>query len=135
MADRKQAERRGRRAEQVASLLLQLKGYSILARRARTPSGEIDLIARRGKLLAFVEVKARATQVQCLEAVTPTARSRIGRAAELWMARRSDLSGLDWRFDIIAVTPRALLPAIKITIAWPKHFCDAWRPDFTITGR
>ncbi len=135
MADRRRAEKRGHRAERVASILLLLKGYTILARRARTPSGEIDLVAQRGNIIAFVEVKARATQTQCLEAVTSKARARIGRAAELWMARRPDLAGLDWRFDIIAVTPTKPIPAFRITMPWPKHFYDAWRPDLTITGR
>jgi len=125
MSDRKRAERRGRRAEWLASGMLMLKGYTILARRARTPSGEIDLIAKRGNLVAFVEVKARATSVLALEAVTSTAQARIIRAAELWMARRRDLGECDWRFDIVAVVPRR----------WPTHFRDAWRPDLTITRR
>lgn len=120
MADRKQAERRGRRAEGLASLMLMLKGYHILARRTRTPSGEIDLIARRKNLIAFVEVKARATEILAIEAVTSKAQGRIVRAAELWMARRADLAGCDWRFDIVAVLPRR----------WPKHIRDAWRPGF-----
>ncbi len=133
MADRKRAEKRGRRAEYLASVLLILKGYSILARRARTPSGEIDLIARRGKLVAFVEVKARATREQCLEAVRPAARKRIVRAAELWMARRPDLVGLDWRFDIVAVTPKRPIPAFSMSFLWPTHHRDTWRPDLDIT--
>lgn len=116
---RQKAERKGRWAESLAALSLQLKGYQILARRARTPSGEIDLIARRKALIAFIEVKARKTQTLAVESVTPTAQRRITRAAELWMARRPDLAGLDWRFDIVTVTPRR----------WPKHHEDAWRPE------
>ncbi|MEL7453164.1 MAG: YraN family protein, partial [Pseudomonadota bacterium] len=95
MADRQAAERRGRRGETLAALALQLKGYAILARRVRTPSGEIDLIARRGNLVAFVEVKARPDLMAALEAVTPRAQARICRTAELWMARRTELAGCD----------------------------------------
>lgn len=116
---RQKAERKGRWAETLAALSLQLKGYQILARRARTPSGEIDLIARRKNLVAFVEVKARRTHTLAVESVTPTAQRRITRAAELWMARRRDLDGHDWRFDVITVTPKS----------WPKHHRDAWRPE------
>ena len=101
-------------------MMLMLKGYTILARRARTPSGEIDLIARRKNVVAFVEVKARATETLAVEAVTSKAKARIVRAAELWMAKRPDFQDCDWRFDIVAVIPRH----------WPKHLRDAWRPGF-----
>lgn len=119
MDDRKQAEQRGRWAETLAALSLTLKGYTILARRVRTPSGEIDLIARRKNLVAFIEVKARKTHALALESVTPKAQARISRAAQIWMSRRADLASCDWRFDIITVTPRR----------WPGHVADAWRPD------
>ena len=130
MVDRQRAEKRGRRAESLAAIMLMLKGYRILERRARTPAGEIDLIAKRGKLIAFVEVKARKTVIVALEAVTPRAQSRISRAAELWMARRSDFADHDWRFDIVAV-----LPGRFLYFGWPKHFPDAWRPNLNITAR
>jgi len=120
MADRKRAEKRGHWAETLAAVSLRFKGYTILARRARTPAGEIDLIARRKTLVAFVEVKARKTHIAALEAVTPTAQKRISRAAEIWMAGRADLASCDWRFDIITVIPRR----------WPRHITDAWRPEF-----
>lgn len=120
MADRKQAERRGRWAETLAAISLMLKGYTILARRVRTSAGEIDLIAKRKNLIAFIEVKARKTHALALEAVTTTAQKRITRTAELWMAKRPDLSVCDWRYDIITVTPKR----------WPRHMRDAWRPGF-----
>ena len=116
---RQKAERKGRLAENLAAISLRMKGYQILARRARTPSGEIDLIARRGALIAFVEVKARRSETLAVESVSRTAQRRIARAAELWMARRPDLAELDWRFDIVTVTPRR----------WPKHHKDAFRPE------
>ncbi len=120
MADRKAAEARGRQGERLAALALQLKGYHVLARRVRLPTGEIDLIVHKRGLVAFVEVKARTNRTAALEAVTPTAWQRIERAAELWMARRPDLAGCDWRFDIVAVCPRQ----------WPFHAPDAFRPGW-----
>ena len=85
-ADRRLAERRGRRAETLAAWYLRLKGYRILARRYRTPVGEIDLIARRGRLVAFVEVKQRPSDAEGAEAITATSRRRIARAASAWLA-------------------------------------------------
>lgn len=119
MADRYAAEKRGRRSEWLAALALQLKGYRILGRRIRTPGGEIDLVAKRGRLVAFVEVKARASRTLALESVHPRAQARISRAATLWMARQRELVECDQRFDIIAVCPGR----------WPFHVRDAWRPD------
>lgn len=119
-ARRKQAEKRGRRGEWLAVIMLTLKGYSILARRVQTGAGEIDLIARRGKTIIFIEVKARASEAAALESVTHTARQRISRAAEIWMAKRIKLTDYGQRFDIVAIVPHRL----------PVHVRDAWRPDF-----
>jgi len=79
---RRNAEQRGQRAEVLAGIYLQLKGYRILERQFRSKAGEIDLIARRGRRIAFVERKARATQEQAAWAVTPRQQARIARAAE-----------------------------------------------------
>lgn len=87
-AARRQANRRGHAAELAAALALLLRGHVILARRHRTPVGEIDIIARRGRRLAFVEVKQRPTRALCEAALTPETRRRVRRSAELWMARR-----------------------------------------------
>ncbi len=105
---RRRAERRGRRAELLAAWLLRTKGYRILARRYRTGVGEIDLIARRGSLIAFVEVKQRPSQAEAAEAVTPAARRRIARAASLWLAANPAAAGLDLRFDVIMCVPGRL---------------------------
>lgn len=113
---RQRAERSGRRAEIFAGLLMRLKGFSILARRHKTPAGEIDLVARRGKLLAFVEVKARRSRDAAVEAVTYGARKRIAHAASLFLSRRPDLADCAVRYDIIAVTGWRL-----------EHLPDAWR--------
>ena len=116
--DRRRAERRGRGAEALAAVLLILKGHRILARRARTPVGEIDLIARRGRTLVFAEVKARDSLNAGTEALAPRQRNRIARAAEAFVRTRPDLDGLDWRFDLIVVAG-----------GWRvKHLKDAWRP-------
>ncbi|MCB2102941.1 MAG: YraN family protein [Rhodobacterales bacterium] len=118
--DRQGAELRGRRAEGLCVLALRLKGYRILARRLKTPAGEIDILARRGRVLAVVEVKTRAAAAAALEAVTPRQRQRLARAAEALTALRPDLfaDGPDLRFDVMAVTPGR----------WPRHLADAWRP-------
>ena len=118
-ARRRAAYRRGHAGERLAALRLMLAGYRILARRYRTKMGEIDLVARRGKTVAFVEVKRRDTVAAGLEAVTPQARIRIRRAAELFLRRNPVLADHALRFDIIVITPWA----------WPRHIADAWR-DF-----
>lgn len=117
-AKRQIAEARGRQAERRAALWLRLKGYSILASRVKLPVGEIDLIARKGRLIAFVEVKARARQEDALGAVSVQSWQRIARAAEAWMGQRPKLIDYGWRYDIVALAPGRL----------PHHLKDAWRP-------
>ena len=87
-----QAWRFGLMAEGVASLMLRLKGYRILARRFRTPLGEIDLVARRGRTVAFLEVKARADFATAAEAVTIYQQRRIINAAQLFLAQHPGLA-------------------------------------------
>ncbi len=91
--------RRGRVSEWLAAAALLARGYRILARRARTPHGEIDLVAVRGRRLAFVEVKRRATRMEAEAAITPRQAARIARAAEFWISRhpgyREHAIGLD----------------------------------------
>jgi len=114
---RRAAERKGRFAEAAAALLLTCKGYRILARRYRTPVGEVDLIARRGRRFAFVEVKLRETAGAAAHAVTPRQQHRIARAAEHWLAQRAP--GGDWEasFDVVLVAPWS----------WPRHLESAFR--------
>jgi putative endonuclease len=107
-AARLAAYRRGLSAETVAAWLLRAKLYRILARRYRTPAGEIDVIARRGRTIVFVEVKTRPSETEALEAVGPTARRRIARAAELWLAAHPGAAGFDLRFDLVIVVPGRL---------------------------
>ncbi|MCC5780825.1 YraN family protein [Nitratireductor sp. B36] len=108
---RQKAYRLGHRGEWLAAMALRLKGYRILARRYRTKLGEIDLIARRGDVVAIVEVKARPTVEAAMDAVSYHAQIRIERTADLWLARQPDHARLSLRFDLVAVLPRR----------WPVH--------------
>lgn len=116
MADRRKAEKRGRRGEYLAAAALILKGYSILEMRYKTPMGEIDIIARRGKLIVFIEVKARPSVDEAVNAITFRARQRICAAGAQYLARKSR-GAFGQRYDVIAVRPRR----------WPVHIRDAWR--------
>ncbi len=118
-AEKQKAERRGRNAEMLSVLLLRVKGYRVLEQRYRCAAGEIDIIARKGKTYAFVEVKARKNNVLALESITSHQRVRIENAAEVWLqnVRSHDFAV---RFDVIAVAPRQL----------PNHMIDAWRPGW-----
>jgi putative endonuclease len=121
---RARAERRGRVAESLCVLWLRATGWRILARRlkARTGSGlgEIDIVAKRGKVVAFIEVKARASHDLARDSVTVLQRSRIARAAGAFVARRADCADCAARFDVMVVDRRYI----------PSRIVDAWRPDF-----
>ncbi|UAL10863.1 YraN family protein [Caulobacter segnis] len=114
------ARKLGRRAEVLAALWLMAKGYRILGFRLATPLGEIDLLAQRGKVLAVVEVKQRTTIEDALDAVTPTQRDRLRRAAAHLSAHRAGLRDLFVRLDLIALAPGRA----------PRHLPDAWPTDF-----
>ena len=101
---RQRAERGGRRAERLAAFWLQLKGWKILGRRVRTPVGEVDLIARRGRILAFIEVKARATEAGAAIALDEYRLRRVVRAAEALLPRYMR-DGDIVRVDAMFVTP------------------------------
>jgi putative endonuclease len=100
--------RRGRFSEWLAAAVLLAKGYRILGRRMRTPYGEIDLIAVRGRRLAFVEVKRRATRLEGEAAITPRQAGRIARAAEFWVSRRPAYRDHEQGLDVVLVTPGRL---------------------------
>jgi putative endonuclease len=107
-AARQIAFRFGITAESRASAYLMAKGYRIVARRFKTPVGEIDIVARRGRTLIFVEVKARLTFDDAAEAVTPRQQRRIIAAAEAWLAKNPDDVLRDMRFDVVLVAPGRL---------------------------
>jgi len=104
-ADRKVAFNRGISAESLAAAWLIGKGYRILARRFRCAAGEIDIVAARRHLIAFIEVKARATLDGAAESVTPRQRQRIVGAAEIWLAKNPQVKFQDLRFDAILIAP------------------------------
>ena len=111
------AEARGRRGEGLAAWYLRLKGWRIVARRARTPLGEIDLIARRGSTLAFVEVKWRARAADLATAIDERRLQRVARAAEALVARYG--AGAETiRIDVVLLAPGR----------WPRHMANVWMP-------
>lgn len=112
---RQAAERGGRRAETFAAWWLRLKGWRIVGRRVRTPVGEVDLVARRGRTLAFVEVKARADERQAAFALDEFRLRRVARAAEALTARYAR-PGDTIRIDALFVVPGRL----------PRHLANVW---------
>jgi putative endonuclease len=103
-------------AEKLAEILLMLKGYSILARRHKTPVGEIDLVARRGRTLVFIEVKWRGTAEEAAEAVHAKNRARVQNATALYLQKHPEYSHMDVRFDAVLLAPGR----------WPRHVTQAW---------
>jgi len=109
------AEQRGRQAERIAGWWLRLKGWTIVGRRMRTPAGEVDLVARKDAMLAFVEVKARASAAELDLAIDERRLARVAAAAEiLW----HDLAqpGDDMRIDVILLAPGRP----------PRHLANVW---------
>ena len=122
-SSRQAAQNRGKAAETLAALWLRLKLYRILARGAvsgrGSGAGEVDIIARRGNLVVFVEVKARGSLADAAESISSAQRRRIERAAAGFLARHPRLGHCQVRFDVILVTPKR----------FPRHIQDAWRPN------
>ena len=111
-------ESRGRFAEHIAALLLVLHGHRILGRRHRTPYGEIDIIARRGKRIAFVEVKHRRSRAEAEAALRARQARRVADAAAHWIKQRPGYAEYEQGFDAVFVLPRA----------WPILVRDAYQP-------
>ena len=114
--ERVAAFKRGLSAESRAALLLIAKAYRILERRWKTPFGEIDIVARRRGVVVFVEVKARGSVDEAMEAVTERTKRRVIGAAELWLARHPQHAHGAIRFDVIVVTPGKM----------PRHIVNAF---------
>ena len=112
---RREAEAAGRRGERLAAWWLRLKGWRILDRRVRTPAGEVDIVARRGALIAFVEVKTRATAAELDFAIDERRLARVAAAAEVLMPRYAG-PGDDIRVDVILLAPGTR----------PRHIEKAW---------
>lgn len=126
--NRIKAQRSGLGAERWACWLLRLKFYRILAVNWRCPAGEVDILARRGSVLAAIEVKRRAdTEVgaadaTALLAISPRQQARVARAAQAFAARRADCRDLTLRLDAITVMPGFPLPRLR-------HYPAAWQAD------
>jgi putative endonuclease len=103
-------------AEARAAAFLMAKGYRILARRFRTPYGEIDIVAKRRNLIAFVEVKARGSLDDAAYAVTPRQQQRIIATAQAWLMAHPEHAELELRFDAMLIAPRRL----------PRHLLAAF---------
>jgi len=114
---RQRAESAGREGERQAALYLQFRGWRILERRRKTPLGEIDLIAKRGRLIAFVEVKWRRTAAELDLAIDEYRLRRVAAAVEA-VAHEYATSGEDIRIDVLLLAPRTL----------PRHIVNAWQP-------
>jgi len=106
----------GLSAESRAAAMLLAKGYRILARRFRSPFGEIDIVARKRNLVAFVEVKARATLDEAAYAVTPRQQARISDAAQAWLMAHPEHAEFELRFDVMLIAPGHL----------PRHLLAAF---------
>ena len=114
--NRQAAEQRGRAAETLACWYLRLKGWRILARRMRVRGGEVDIVARRGRTVAFVEVKARATEQAAAMALDDWRLRRVAVAAER-LAPRYMREGDDVRIDAVFIVPHR----------WPSHLENVWQ--------
>lgn len=114
---RQLAERSGRDGEKRAAMWLRAKGWSILAERVKTPRGEIDLVAKRGKLVAFVEVKWRRAKADLDHAIDEHRLHRVAAAAEC-VAHEYAREGEDIRIDVILLAPGS----------FPRHIANAYQP-------
>ena len=114
---RQLAEKRGRSGESRAAIWLRAKGWRVIDTRVKTPAGEIDLVARRGSLVAFVEVKWRAKKAELDHAIDHHRLARVAAAAEA-IAYRYLADGDDMRVDVILLAPGSL----------PRHIENAWQP-------
>ncbi len=112
--ERQRRNRRGASSETLAALYLIARGYRILARRYKTPLGEIDLIVRKGRRIGFVEVKRRATLDACEASITTTLAARVRRASDLWRSANLAYRDYDIGFDLVFIVPWQ----------WPIHRQD-----------
>lgn len=114
---RQLAEKSGREGERRAALWLRAKGWRILAERVKTPRGEIDLVAKRGGMVAFVEVKWRRKSIDLDLAIDEHRLARVAAAVEC-VAHDYASEGEDIRVDVILLAPGGL----------PRHIANAWMP-------
>lgn len=116
-SQRLQNYKKGLWAENIAALYLRLHGYRILNMRYKTSVGEIDILARRGKTLIAVEVKARDTYERAVQAVTPSTRNRIQNALMYYVSHNTKYANSDFRFDVITIKMPFFI----------RHIDNAWQ--------
>ena len=114
---RQEAEQKGRRGETIAAWYLWACGWRILAKRQRVGAGEVDLVARKGRTVAFIEVKWRASREALDQAIDARRLQRVARAAEA-LAPKFARAGDDLRIDVILLAPGH----------WPRHMANVWQP-------
>ncbi|MGV3512052.1 MAG: YraN family protein [Novosphingobium sp.] len=114
---RADAEQQGRRAEWLAAWWLRLQGWRILAQRVKLKTGEVDLIARKGRTVAFVEVKWRRDASQLGASIDAHRLRRVAKAAEMLAGKHAG-PGDDVRIDVILMAPGT----------WPRRIANAWQP-------
>ena len=114
---RQQAERSGRDGEARAALWLRAKGWQVLDRRVKTAAGEIDLVVKRGRLVAFIEVKWRQQREELDHAIDQHRLARVAAATDA-VAHRYAKEGEDIRVDVILLAPGT----------FPRHIANAWQP-------
>lgn len=130
---KQKAYQKGIEAEKISAQALQRKGYKILEQRYKTPGGEIDLVALKGRSLVFVEVKAHKNEEQALYAVTEQSRRRIENAALHFIAHNEGYNEFDMRFDVMIVPPELLksggffkVPVNVLGAISVRHLDNAW---------
>jgi putative endonuclease len=106
-------------AEKFCRLLLRLKFYRILASRYKTPMGEIDIVAARGRTLVAIEVKARSSHATAAESISPHQQTRIAHALQHFVIRHPRYANANLRFDVMLAAPGK----------WPQHLKNAWLAD------
>lgn len=104
LINKKKAFKKGIWAEKLVKIILRLKGYAILETRYKRPVGEVDVIAKKGKFLVFIEVKARKSDHEAAESITPKQQQRIMRAAQFFVAENKSYQNHQMRFDACLVT-------------------------------
>lgn len=114
-SSRQKAQSRGHWGERRAAWWLRLHGWRIIGQRVKVKVGEVDIIARRGRMTAFVEVKTRATAAELDYAVDKYRLRRVAAATGM-LAEKYVRTGDDLRIDVILIAPKA----------WPRHLENVW---------
>lgn len=127
MRRRQTSEKAGRFAESLAAIYLQIYGYKIISRRAKTPFGEIDIMARKRDMIIFAEVKYRRNKSDLETSLHPSAQKRIIKAADYITSRTPEIQPYQQRFDLILMAPLLSISLFTLPWGYMRHLKDAWR--------